>query len=313
METMILEITRASLAYVRDTVAITRGQHADLLDALIFTATLDANMRPVNRDQALCALFGGVDVSAPDALRRRVSINAVAQSLRMPFETVRRRLVNMAGAGLVSIDPDGVIVPRGVVTSAVYMAEQRDRYDRGRRFYETLKALNVLDDGEAAPPTPEPPVRAANRALSEYTLRACNDLISLTGNMISSRVLLELALASTHGMDAEHLKAWTRNPTGVGRPIRGVALSPRIESSGETIRRHLLILQAQGFCRRMPGGLVATAPAALAPRLAALVEANRGNVQRLFAQLRQLGVLAAWDREVAGPQVLPAACVAARN
>jgi hypothetical protein len=308
METMIWEVARASLAYVRDTIVITRGQHADLLDALIFTATLDANMTPVNRDRALDVLFGGVDVSAPDALRRRVSMNGVAQSLRLPFETVRRRLSAMARAGLVSIDSDGVVVPRDAVTSAAYMAEQRARYDRGRRFYGTLKALNALDGGEAAPAAtaPEPPVRAANRALSEYTLRACNDLIALTGDMISSRVLLELALASTRGLDADRLAAWTRDPAGVGRPIRVAALSQPMEISDETVRRRLHDLAARGFCRRGPGGLVATAPAALGPRLAALVEANRGNVQRLFVRLRQLGVLAAWDREMAEPRA-PAA------
>jgi hypothetical protein len=291
------ELTRASLDCIRDVVQITRGDD-DLLDALIFTAALDANMTPVNRDPDLQVLYGGVEVSAPDELRRPVSMNAVAQSLRLPFETVRRRFLGMARAGLCVVTPHGVVVPRGAVTSTAYLAKQRARHDRTRSFYQALKAVGTMPNTEAAqgpPPAAEPLVRAANRALSEYALRACNDLLALTGDVLSSLVLLELVLANTRTLTTAELADWTRDPERFGRPIRIAALAAPLRVSGETIRRHLNNLERLDFCRRTVGGLVASAPVSAWPELDRLVRVNQANVQRLFERLRQLKILASWD------------------
>jgi len=296
---LVWEATRASFLYVRDTIQISRGDGA-LIDALIFTAALDANMAPVERDPDLQVAYGGVEVSAPDELRRPVSMNAVAQSLRLPFETVRRRFLGLARDGLCVIGPQGVVVPNSAVTSPAYIAKQRARYDRAAGFYATLKAAGALPAvaGPAAPPPAEPLVRAANRALSEYTLRACNDLMALMGDVLSSVVLLELVVQNIRPMGTAELAGWPRDPERLSRPVRIAALAAPLRFSGETIRRHLKVLEAQGFCRRTAGGLVATAPPAVQSRLPRLVDANHANVLRLFARLDQLGVLAAWDSEV---------------
>lgn len=288
------DIALASLDYVRDTVLITCGDD-DLIDALIFTTALDANVTPVNRDPGLQVAYGGVEISAPDELRRPVSINAVAQSLRLPFETVRRRFQGLAREGLCLIGPQGVIVPRSADTSPAYIAKQRARYERARSFHQDLAARDILPGAEQAqtwPPAAEPLVRAANRALSEYVLRACNDLIALTGDVLSSLVLLELVLANTRVLSNAELDAWRRAPGQVGRPIRIAALAAPLRLSRETVRRRLNALEAQGFCRRTTGGLVATAPVSVWPGLARLAEANQANLQRLFNRLRQLGVVA---------------------
>jgi hypothetical protein len=57
----------------------------------------------------------------------------------------------------------------------------------------------------------------------------------------------------------------------------------------------VLALEAAGFCRRTPAGLIAADPPAGRAALARLVADNLTNVQRMFARLRQLGALAAWD------------------
>ena len=289
---------RASLDCIRDVIQLTRGDD-DMLEALIFTAALDANMTPVNRDPDLQVIYGGVQVSAPDELRRPVSMNAVAQSLRLPFETARRRFLRLARAGLCVVTPQGVVVPNEAVTSPAYIAKQRARYDRTRRFYEALKAAGALPDAEAgqagSPPATEPLVRAANRALSEYMLRAIDGLIALTGDVMSSLVLLELVLANTRALTPAELADWTRAPEQVGRPIRIAGLAGPLRVSGETIRRHLNSLEDLGYCGRTAGGLVAIAPGSAWPKLARLVDANQANVQRLFARLRQLDILTGWD------------------
>jgi hypothetical protein len=63
----------------------------------------------------------------------------------------------------------------------------------------------------------------------------------------------------------------------------------------ETVRRHLLSLEAAGFCARLPRGFCAVAPPWARPRIDQLVETNLANVQMLFSRLRQLGVLTAWN------------------
>jgi hypothetical protein len=297
-------VVRASLEYVRDTIEITRGDHDDLLDAQIFTAALDANMGPVKRTPDLWPTYGGARVSTPDDLRRPVSISALAHSLCLPFETVRRRVLKMACSGLCVICPQGVIVPHCAVTSKDYVAQQRARFDRARGFYDTLRGAGALPTfsfrAASMPPPAEPPVRAANWAFSEYTLRACSDLIALTGNMMSSRILLELVLANTRSLANDALAGWASDPMSVSQPVRIAALADPLRISSETVRRHLHVLKAIGFCRRRAGGLVAVAPASVWPRLLALVEANETNVQRLLTQLRHIGVLTAWEAMPAG-------------
>ncbi|WP_145998301.1 hypothetical protein [Caulobacter flavus] len=290
------EELRASLTYVRDTIEITRGDR-DLLDAWILTAALDANMAPVTRDPALMEAYGRAAQSTPDDLRRPVSVNAVAQSLRLPFETVRRRVLRLAREGHCVVGPNGVVVPNSAVTTDVYLAEMRGRQARARRFHRDLKAIGALPVEPASAPaaSEEPPLRAMNWALSEYVLRACNDLIALTENLVASRVLLELVVSNIEDLPADDLPGWAAAPADAGRPARTAALARSLRVPAETVRRHLNGLQVQGYALRRGDGWVATAPAEALPRLSAMADANRANLKRLFSRLRALGALAAWE------------------
>ena len=291
------QVTRASLDFVLDIVRLSRGD-GDLLAPLLFTAILEANLAPLNRDRDLQLAFAGLDASAPDELRRPVSINAVAQSLRLPFETVRRRVRRLAAAGACVITPHGVYVPRSAVTSPAYNALQLARHERLGGFYAALQAAGALPASDAAAPPlqDDAPVRATNRAISEYMLRAANDLIGMTGDALTSLVLLALARENTGHLDAAGLDAWSRDPLTLGRPVRAARLAAQLALAAETTRRHLVALETGGFSRRTPAGALVTAPPDAWPALAQLVDANVANVQRLFARLRHLGALSAWDR-----------------
>lgn len=292
------EELRASLTYVRDTIEITRGER-DLLDAWILTAALDANMAPVTRDPTLMEAYGRASESTPDDLRRPVSVNAVAQSLRLPFETVRRRVLRLARDGHCVVGPHGIVVPNSAVTTDLYLAEMRGRQARARRFHHDLKTIGALPAEPDPTPasTEEPPLRAMNWALSEYVLRACNDLIALTDNLVTSRVLLELLVSNIETLTAEELPAWAADPPGVGRAARTAALARSLRVPAETVRRHLNGLEAQGYAMRREDGWIATAPTQARPRLLAMAEANRANLKRLFSRLRALGALTAWEAE----------------
>jgi hypothetical protein len=293
-----LEVVRVSLAYVRELVDITRGDR-EPLDAMIFTAVLDANMTLVERDASLHGAYGGAMASAPDALRRPVSINAVAQSLDLPFETVRRRVLKMARRDLCVIGPGGVVVPNRAVTSAAYAAEQRARFDLTRVFHRTLARLGAVPAGtvRASLSSSGPPVRAVNWAVSAYALRTSGGLVGLAGNVVACLVLVELALANVGALPGPALTRWAGDPGRFGVPIKIAALSERVRLPVETVRRHMHALAAAGFCIRRPDGFVVAVPAMARRVLARLADANKVHLRRLFGRLDQLGVLAAWATE----------------
>src|SRR5687768_16284064 len=60
--------------------------------ALLVLAVNQANIAPLTLDPQARSRYGALEAPAPDAARRPVSISAVAASLGLPFETVRRRI-----------------------------------------------------------------------------------------------------------------------------------------------------------------------------------------------------------------------------
>ncbi|RAK58512.1 hypothetical protein DJ021_01205 [Phenylobacterium hankyongense] len=290
------QVTRLSLGFVLDTVEISRAG-GDLLAPLLMTAILDANLAPVDQDRDLAATYAGLDTAAPDELRRPVSVNAVAQSLGLPFETVRRRVRKLARDGICVLTPRGVHVPRSVVTSPPYNAIQQARHQRLARFHADLRAVGALPPpgprpaGSAEPP----PVRAVNRAIAEYMLRTADGLLALAGDVVSGAVLLEMARCNTDGLTAAD--PWAQGWTALAarRPVRASTLAARLQLPAETTRRHVALLEAQGFCVRTPKGLACQAPSAKLAAAARIVRDNLVNVQRMFARVETLGVLADWE------------------
>lgn len=286
-------LARASAEFVIDITQISRAG-GDLLEPLLITAILEANQAPINQDLALQLTYGHLEDSAPDELRRPVSVHAVAESLRLPFETVRRRIGALARKGLCVITPRGVYVPQAAVTSQAYNAIQLGRYERLMAFHDTACRLGAVAGPEAAPTPPagQAPIRAANRAIAEYVLRVSDRLMGLTGGVIQGVIYLELARANLEHLDDEQL-AQPGLATRLA-PIRALPLAQRLGLPRETTRRHLFALQDRGFCRRSRLGLSPTAPEAAWPQVEALLSENLANVQRLFARLDQLGVRAHW-------------------
>jgi DNA-binding Lrp family transcriptional regulator len=288
-----LPLGRASAQFVLDISRISRGD-GDLLRPLLMTVILEANQALINQDPGLQLAYGDLGTAAPDELRRPVSVRAVAESLRLPFETVRRRVHALGRAGLCVHGPHGVYVPHAVVTSEAYNAVQLARYERLQTFHRTAVGLGVV----AAPAPPEgppqdpPPVRAANRAIAEYVLRVSDRTMGLTGGVLAGAVFLELACANL--ADLEDADFDGARFAGRMVPVPTLRLSRRLGLAAETTRRHVMALQARGYCRREARGLTATVPDAARPRLAAVLAENVANVQRLFARLDQLGVRAHW-------------------
>jgi DNA-binding Lrp family transcriptional regulator len=293
-------IGRLSLGFVLDLIAL-RPPGGDVVDPLILTVVLEANIAAVNQDPELQRRYARADDPPPDELRRPVSVSAVAASLRLPYETVRRRVAKLAGLGACVVTPEGVMIPAAVVNNAAYLIFAGIRYERLKQFYFDLKALGALQNLPApaeGPPFDAPPARIAARVISEYFLRVVDSIMLGIGDPVAGLLLLEMARANgEHAAPEERLRDGPI-PDDLRRPIRPHALARRVGMPAETVRRHLAKLDETGFCRRVPGGLLA-ALEQLGERTADGygLATNLVNVQRMFVKLATLGVVAYWEQE----------------
>jgi len=277
-----------SFAFLLDEMAAGVGG-LEPLDALLVLAINQANIAPLTRDPEARARYGGLDAPAPDGERRPVSINAVAASLGLPFETVRRRIRRLAAEQVCTVSPEGVVVPASFLASPGYLQSVMRGHERLRRFYVELRGAGLV---EALPSpafdTDSVPVRAAARLLADYVLRAAEGLMREAGNVISVLVLVALLAAAL--ADEGRMGAAPR-----ALSVRAIAI--RLKLSAETARRHVAELVEEGLCVRTPAGLLIMEETLARPGLRLLFAENAGNVQRLLAGLAERGVIRAWEAQ----------------
>lgn len=290
-------VAAMSLDFLLDVLEVGRRDR-DLIDSLLVAAVVITNLSGTDREAEQMFAAAGVDRPVPDELRRPISINAIAQSLRMPFETARRRIRALEKAGTVVSTPAGLYVPGAILTTPEYLQIVFARHRRLGEFYHELMRNGVLPA-----PTPAVPalpvaagaVRISNRTMGEYVLRVADTLFELVGDPLGSLILVDMLRANLKGLDDAARLRWLEDPLGVSIPARVAGIAARQQLSSETCRRHILRLVDAGFCEKVGGGYVAKGPPGIGDTIDRLVTDNLANVQRLFSRLRQLGVLALWD------------------
>lgn len=304
---------RLTVAFLLDFAEIGRGDRT-LVDAVLMLAMVQANIAPVLRETDLQRAYAAYSAPVPDGLRRPTSVSSLANSLRLPYETVRRRVADMARRGLCVVTPAGAYVPQEVLSRPEHMAGAFRTYDLLRTFYYELYDLGVMPPKE--PPEgpllePAEQVRAIMRVLGDYILRSVDSVTATGRDMITGLVLLGVFRANIeHRMSLEEgLPGAAMLPDGDRRPVSAAALAARLNLPAETVRRHAAQLVAQGECVRGPHGLLVTSGIIDRPQVLGLVHDNFTHLTRMFSSLAQLGVLAAWDaaRPAAPARPLPAA------
>jgi DNA-binding Lrp family transcriptional regulator len=280
--------TLLSAAFLVDQANISRAG-GDFLEPLVSAAIVQANLAGLRHDPELQRRYGDSGDALPDAARRPISIHAVSESLRLPYETVRRRVRQLIERDLCVMTPAGAYVPRAAITGDRHAAIQAARMRRMEEMYAALTAAGFLPAPEpAAPDLSAAPVRAANTALAHYMLRTCERLVDLVGDVVDGFILLGLGAANYEwwpdaaaDLDPSALLA-RRSPCG------GSDLARRLGMAGETLRRRLPALAAAGFVRRVRGGWVAALPTARRADAARAVAENQADLRRLFARLQEL-------------------------
>lgn len=274
----------------------------EFVDALILLAIVQANVAPLLRDRDLQRAYASYDEPPPDELRRPVSVNAIAQSLRLPYETVRRRIARLARAGACEIGDHGVIVPTRELATPGHLMAMTAVWDQIRRLYEALRELGLIDGmvsaedrarGEAE--TESPPLRAVIRIASDFMLRLIDNVTAQFGSLIAGVVWFAILRGNGELAPGADEASVARKETPP-RPVRVVEIAARLSAPQETVRRYVGELVEQGFCARTPAGIIVPPEVLARPGAMKILQDNVTDLQRMFTGLAQLGVLAEWDR-----------------
>lgn len=255
----------------------------DSRDAVLVMAINQANIAALTRDPDARQRYGGLEAPAPDEERRPVSLSAIAASLRLPYETVRRRVQRLAGRGVCELTEFGALVPESFLASPAYLQSVVAAHARLYRFYREVTAAGLMEALPASryPPEPAVPIRASLRPLSDYLLRNTEQLMTITGDMTSGLALFGLLSAA---------------PQLPAPPSSTAALARRLAMPHETVRRRIGELADAGLVERDGRGVWVPEAVLARPELGALFRDNAANVQRLFTTLAERGVIEAWER-----------------
>lgn len=106
------------------------GPHETMFNALVFVAAMSANAERITYDPELAMRYAGADTPPPDGLRRPARPREIAERLNLPYEVVRRRLVDFHDRGWVSKAGGGYLVvvermQQPELLSGAYMIVQR--------------------------------------------------------------------------------------------------------------------------------------------------------------------------------------------
>jgi len=140
------QVLRVSVEFLLDSLALlTSAIELDFLGALLAIAITRANTQHLTEDPS--APYASLNEMPPDALRRPVSVYALAKTLRLPYETTRRHVGQLTAAGLCDRTPGGgLIVPLRVVAIPSLMRGVEINWRSTQVYLTALAALGVVAD-----------------------------------------------------------------------------------------------------------------------------------------------------------------------
>jgi len=248
---------------------LARWQDGDLARGIVFLAILQAG-RP---RFAELARRGIVAWPRSDEALKPVSVNSLAASLGLPYETTRRHVQRLTAAGLVRrVDAQGVIVPECAVTSDAFAAYAAELHALFLKMLRGLRAVGFdfdsLGRGEvvAADDAPDEvtPDAAVRHVVLDFVLRLVECGVAAHDNdMMRAFVFSTIMSANAEPYTAAPGAAWDfatleqSPPESRRRPITVRELSLRIGIPYETTRRAVAVMLAdKDIVRVGRGGLI---------------------------------------------------------
>jgi DNA-binding Lrp family transcriptional regulator len=300
---------RASNAFLLDGLKEI-GLGEDHIDRVILMAVTQSNVELVNRDPIHQLRYAELDSPPADAVRRPISISALAASVGLPFETVRRRILHLAGKGECVVTPNGVIVPSRILTTEVHRRTLIANYALTRRLYDRLKASNCLHDAvsvndkvvEAG--TNQRPIRLVARLSYNHFLRMLEALVSHVGDLTMALILMAVLQENTSHLPDPTPRMQVLLPDEAKRPVTARKVAARLGFTESAVRRRLAAAVRNGWCKRRRGGVVLPSSYIGRPEFERVLRLNYSSLLRLFNALSHFGVLLEWEQQERAPQAV---------
>lgn len=119
-------------------------QGRDMVRTIVFMTILQANVAHLTYDQELAHRYAGVADMPPDSERRPITAHALAESLSVPYETMRRQVNRLVADGMcVRVGKQGVIVPSEVLARPEMLESLKRSYSNVQRMMQSLRKLGV--------------------------------------------------------------------------------------------------------------------------------------------------------------------------
>lgn len=281
-----------------------RAVDGDILDGAIRVAIGDANVRYMSEDPLLSGAYADLEQPLPVEMRRPVSINAIATSLNLPFETTRRRIAALIARGQCDQGPRGVwTTPQGASSPRQLEIIVENFEDLGGLRRDLLlsapgalvEPADVRGAAEGAF-SGAPPYRAAIRASMAFMLRFIEPMGALTGDLLDGVILLTIGqknsarFAASPELARRYGSADTPIPESELDAASVKELSRTLDLPFETTRRRVRALEAKGMCVRRRGGVCVSADMMVSPEMRRVMSSTSGDLQRLYNSLWRLGV-----------------------
>ena len=298
---------RAANGLVLELLQVGRGPR-DLTEALILTTIFHANVAPLAGNLRAQQRYATFYSPPPDRARRPITLNAIASALRLPPETVRARVAQLANEGVLDVSRRGVLFSEGSLRSPEHRAALERAYEVVRDLYLRLREAGAIAAMRLPSPTVElaspgaRPLRIVARISVEYVLAVVDWLTRRLGDPADGLVLAALAIGPVRRGSVQTRGEGPAGPMGPlsdqdRTPRRIEAVAAALGLPEDLVRQRLLRLAGRGLC--VPSGGDFVVPAEILGR-APVAEAtgfSEANLIRMFRQLAELGVLALWDHE----------------
>ena len=298
-------VARLALGYaLRSMHRAAEATEGDLLDGVIRIAIGDANTRHMSENSELAWTYAAMDRPVPDDLRRPVSINAIAMSLNLPFETTRRRVAKMVTRGLCIQSSKGLRISTAVELAPRLTSLIADNFQDLRQLRRDLRALapellfepGTDRDNTVREATVEEPYRAALRASMSFMLRFIEPVHELTGDLLNGIILLTIGHANVQHVatDPALMAKFAANETPIPdeelKAIPVQALARILNLSFETTRRRVRAMEAAQMVARRADGVYIPTSVNRSAAMQRVRSSTTGHLQRMYTGLWRLGV-----------------------
>lgn len=263
---------------LRTALAHLRLHDGDLVRSFVFNTIVSANLAKVSNATLEAELACLADFPEKASPRRPVSAHAIAQSLELPYETVRGRVVKLIELGLCERVRGGLVIRPTIVTQPEFREAMREVHVA---FCDIIRDLNglgfdfagLIASTGAAPPPPRSDGRGPSRGIVvrvvlDFQVRHLTSIAPLFGDILRGLIFAGILHANINRLLDSPNEAWayarqsTPAPDELRTPVSIRNLARDLGMPYETVRRHAAALVARGYVRMIPGkGVVAPASA----------------------------------------------------